>query len=208
MKKATPITHLLLDLGGVLLTNGWDRVGRKEAAEHFKLSFEEMEDRHRLTYDTYEEGKITLEDYLKRVVFYKRRSFSQADFWNYMCSQSKSYPEMMQLIHRLKKRYRLKIIVVSNEARELNAYRIKKFKLDDFVDTFISSCFVGLRKPDEEIFRLALDIGQAKLEGTLYIENTPMFVQVAEAMGLQSLLHKDYQTTLKKLALLGLKTDG
>ena len=86
-------------------------------------------------------------------------------------------------LHRLKARHRLKIAVVSNEAREVNAYRIGKFKLDEFVDFFISSCFVHLRKPDTEIFRLALDIAQTTTEQIIYHRNTPMFVQIAEGYG-------------------------
>jgi putative hydrolase of the HAD superfamily len=108
---------------------------------------------------------------------------------------------------RLKARYGLKITVVSNEARELNAYRIQKFKLNRFVDAFISSCFVQLRKPDVAIFRLALDVSLAPARKTVYIENTPMFVQIAERLGIRSILHADYRTTCAKLAALGLQTE-
>jgi putative hydrolase of the HAD superfamily len=101
----------------------------------------------------------------------------------------------------------LKIIVVSNEGRELNAYRIRKFKLDGFVDSFISSCFVHIRKPDVDIFRLALDISQAPARQVVYIENTPMFVRIAEGLGIRSILHTNYKSTRAKLALLGLQPD-
>jgi putative hydrolase of the HAD superfamily len=124
-----------------------------------------------------------------------------------MFAQSKPYPEMIELIRKLKARYGLKIAVVSNEGRELNAYRIRKFKLDRFVDAFISSCFVRLRKPDADIFRLALDIAQAPARQVVYIENTPMFVQVAEGLGIRSILHTDYRSTCAKLASLGLPND-
>ncbi|MGD0948176.1 MAG: HAD family hydrolase, partial [Candidatus Binatia bacterium] len=161
MKRLTEITTLFLDVGGVLLTNGWDHHARKRAATNFKLELAEMEDRHHLTFDTYEEGKLTLEEYLGRVVFYQKRPFTRAEFRRFMFAQSKPYPEMIELVRRIKTRYKLKIVVVSNEARELNSHRIRKFKLDEFVDSFISSCFVHLRKPDADIFRLALDIAQA-----------------------------------------------
>jgi putative hydrolase of the HAD superfamily len=111
---------------------------------------------------------------------------------------------MIELIRRLKSKYELKIIVVSNEARELNTYRIKKFHLDSFVDSFISSCYVHIRKPDTDIFRLALDITQASLKQIVYIENTPMFVRIAEGLGIRSILHTDYETTSAKLASYGL----
>jgi putative hydrolase of the HAD superfamily len=207
MKRAIPITTLFLDIGGVLLTNGWDRPARKRAATNFKLELTEMEDRHHLTFDTYEAGKLTLEEYLDRVVFYQKRSFTRAQFRRFMFEQSKPYPEMIKLVSQLKVRHGLKIAVVSNEGRELNAYRIQKFKLDGFVDFFISSCFVHLRKPDAEIFRLALDIAQAPSRQVVYIENTPIFVQVAEGLGIRSILHTDYRSTCAKLSSFGLQND-
>jgi putative hydrolase of the HAD superfamily len=197
---------MFLDIGGVLLTNGWDHQARKRAATNFKLELAEIEDRHRLTFDTYEEGKLTLDEYLGRVVFYQKRPFTRAEFRRFMLAQSKPYPEMIELITRLKVRHGLKIAVVSNEGRELNAYRIRKFKLDGFVDVFISSCFVHIRKPDVDIFRLALDITQTPAGQTVYIENTSMFVRVAESLGIRSILHTDYSSTRTKLVSLGLRS--
>ena len=205
MKKPISITTLFLDIGGVLLTNGWDHHARKRAATHFKLELAEMEDRHHLTFDTYEEGKLTLEEYLGRVVFYQKRPFTRAQFWRFMCVQSKPCLGMIALIRKLKAKYGLKVAVVSNEGRELNEYRIRKFKLDGFVDAFISSCFVHVRKPDADIFRLALEIVQAPARQIVYIENTPMFVQIAEGLGIRSILHTDYRSTCAKLASFGLK---
>jgi putative hydrolase of the HAD superfamily len=207
MKRSAPITALFLDIGGVLLTNGWDHHARKRAAANFKLELAEMEDRHHLTFDTYEEGKLTLEEYLGRVVFYKKRSFTRAQFRRFMFAQSKPFPQMIDLVRKLKVRHGLKIAVVSNEGRELNAYRIRNFKLDKFVDTFISSCFVHVRKPDADIFRLALDIAQAPARQVVYIENTPMFVQIAEGLGIRSILHTDYRSTNAKLGSFGLQND-
>ncbi len=207
MKNATAITCMFLDIGGVLLTNGWDHHARKRAATHFKLELAEMEDRHQLTFDTYEEGKLTLKEYLGRVVFYQKRPFTRAQFRHFMFAQSEPYPQMIELVRKLKGRYGLKIVVVSNEARELNSHRIRKFKLDRFVDSFISSCFVHLRKPDADIFRLALDIAQTPAREIVYIENTPMFVQIAEGLGIQSILHTDYRSTYAKLASFGLQND-
>jgi putative hydrolase of the HAD superfamily len=125
-----------------------------------------------------------------------------------MFAQSKPYAEMIALVRSLKAKYGLKIIVVSNESRELNAYRIRQFKLDEFVDAFISSCFVRLRKPDADIFKLALDIAQTPARQILYIENTPLFVQIAEGMGIRSILHTDYKSTCTKLASFGLDIAG
>jgi putative hydrolase of the HAD superfamily len=124
-----------------------------------------------------------------------------------MFAQSKPYPEMIELVRGLKARYGLKIVVVSNEARELNEYRIGKFKLNGFVDSFISSSFVHIRKPDADIFRLALDIAQVPARKVVYIENTPMFVQIADGLGIRSILHTDYKSTCAKLASFGLRND-
>lgn len=124
-----------------------------------------------------------------------------------MFAQSKPYPEMIELLRKLKAKYGLKIAVVSNEGRELNAYRIRKFKLDGFVEAFISSCFIYIRKPDTDIFRLALDISQAPSEQVIFIENTAMFVRVAEGLGIRSMFHTDCGFTREKLAASGLQHD-
>jgi putative hydrolase of the HAD superfamily len=207
MKKSIPITTLFLDIGGVLLTNGWDHDARRRAAANFKLEFAEMDNRHHLNFATYEEGRVTLEEYLSRTVFYEDRPFTRNQFWDFMCAQSHSYPEMIEMIVNLKACYGLRIAVVSNEARELNAYRIAEFKLAEFVDAFISSCFVHTRKPDTEMFRLALDIAQTKPEQVIFIDNTPMFVQIAEKFGIPSIHHVDYKSTCAKLASFGLHHD-
>jgi len=204
MKRSTEIRTLFLDIGGVLLTDGWDHHARRRAAKNFKLDWAEVEARHHLTFDTYEEGKLTLEEYLDRVIFYQERPFTRAQFRRFMFEQSKSYPKMIDLVGQLKVRHKLEIVVVSNEARELNVHRIRKFKLGRFVDSFISSCFVHIRKPDADIFRLALDISQAPARQVVYIENTPMFVQIAEGLGIRSILHTGYESTREKLAALGL----
>ena len=207
MKKSILIKTLFVDIGGVLLTNGWDHHARRRAAKHFKLDWAEMEERHGLNFETHEVDKIIFDEYLDRVVFYKKRPFTRAEFRRFMFAQSKPYAEMIELVRSLKTRYGLKIIVVSNESRELNAHRISTFKLDEFVDAFISSCYVRLRKPDADIFKLALDIAQTPVRQIVYLENTAMFVQIAEVMGIRGLLHTDYQSTCKKFASLGLSLD-
>ena len=205
MQTAPAITCLFVDIGGVLLTDGWDRHARKRAAANFKLESLEMEDRHQLTWNTHQVGKLTLEEYLGRVVFFQKRPFTRAQFRRFMFAQSKPYSEMIELVIQLKVRHRLKVAVVSNEGRELNEYRIRKFKLGEFVDFFVSSCFVHLLKPDADIFRLALDIAQTPAPQVVYIENTPMFAAVAEGLGIRSVLHTDYESTRAKLTSFGLQ---
>jgi len=205
MNKSIPATTLFLDIGGVMLSNGWGHESRKSAADVFNLDFNDMNDRHHVIQVTYEEGKITLSEYLKRVVFYRKRSFTIDQFRNFMFSQSTPRIEMIKYIKQLKDKNNLKIAVVNNEGRELNEHRIMKFKLNQFVDFFISSCFVHFRKPDADIFRIALDIAQVSVENVIYIEDMQMFVDVASDLGIRSIHHTDYKSTLSELSSLGLK---
>jgi putative hydrolase of the HAD superfamily len=205
MKNATETTCLFLDIGGVLLTNGWDHLARQRAAADFNVNLAELEDRHHLVFDTYEEGKLTLDEYLEKVIFHESRPFTSNQFRRFMFAQSEACPGMIELTAQLKLRYGLKIIAVSNEGRELNEFRIRKFQLDRVVDSFISSCFVHIRKPDADIFRLAMDIAQVPAQKILYIENTAMFVQVAEGLGIRSILHTSIRATAAELATHGLQ---
>ncbi len=201
-------TALFVDVGGVLLTNGWDRRMRRKAAETFHLDQEEMDERHHLTFDTYELGKLTLDEYLNRMVFYTERSFSREDFKAFMFEQSQPFQEMIDLVRSVKKAYGLRVAVVSNEGRELTTYRIRKFGLEEFVDFFIASAFVHLRKPDADIYRLALDVAQVPVEEVVYIEDRPMFVEVARALGIRGIHHIGFDSTRASLASFGLVLDG
>ncbi len=198
------VKALFLDIGGVLLNDGWGHLARRSAAEAFNLDLKEMEHRQELCVGAYESGKITLKEYLNEVVFYKRRSFTRAQFWKFMTEQSKPFPKMIELIRELKIRHGLKIAVVSNESRDLNLYRIRKFKIDEFVDFFVSSYIVHFAKPDKEIYQVALDMALIPANQVAYIENQLMFVQVAESLGIRGIYHTDYESTRKKLAALGL----
>jgi putative hydrolase of the HAD superfamily len=204
MRKNERITTLFLDIGGVLLTDGWNLDFRSRAAEAFDLDPAELENLHQQAFDTFELGKLTLDDYLGRVVFHRPRDFTLEQFKKFMFAQSKPYPQMLALVGQLKAKYGLRIFVVSNEGRELNEHRIRAFKLAGLVDAFVSSCYVHLRKPDPDIFRLALDLAQAPAKQVVYIENTVMFVRVAEGLRIPSILHKDFSSTQAELALFGL----
>jgi len=200
----TSITCIFTDVGGVLATNGWDRTMRERAARQFGLNYEELNERSHLTFDTYEEGKLGLDEYLSRVIFYEPRSFSRDDFVHFMYDQSQPFQPMLDLVRGLKQRHGLKVAVVSNEGRELTLHRITKFGLSDFVDFFIVSCFVHFRKPDADIFRMALDIAQVPPENVVYLEDRPMFVDVACGLGLHGIQHTSLESTKAELAALGL----
>jgi putative hydrolase of the HAD superfamily len=198
------ITTLFTDIGGVLLTNGWDHNSRNKAVEQFGLDPKETQSRHSMTFDTYEVGKLTLDEYLTRVVFYEERHFTKDDFKQFMFEQSQPYNDMLDLVKGLKEKYNLKIAVVNNEGRELNEYRINKYALNSFVDFFINSSFVHFRKPDVDIFKLAIDVAQVKPDETLYLEDRKMFVQVAETVGLKGVHHTSYESTEEIFASYGL----
>ena len=204
MTTASSITTLFLDIGGILLTNGWDHNIRTRAAEKFSLDYDEMNERHHLTFDTYEEGKLSLDEYLNRVVFYQERSFTREEFKAYMYAQSQPFPEMIKLMRDLKTQHRLQVAAVSNEGRELTVYRVGQFKLGTFIDFFVSSCFVHYRKPDADMYRIALDIAQVSPEQVVYIDDRPMFVEIAQELGIRGIIHKDYDTTLKTLEAMSL----
>ena len=204
MTPSSPFTTLFLDIGGVLLTNGWDRGIRVHASEKFGLDYKEMDERHHLTFDTYEEGKLSLDEYLNRVVFYQERSFSREEFKAFMYAQSQPFPDMIELMGGLKAQYGLQVAAVSNEGRELTAFRVQQFKLGTIIDFFVSSCFVHYRKPDADIYRIALDISQVSPQQVVYIDDRPMFVEVAQELGIQGIIHKGYETTRKTLETMGL----
>jgi len=203
MTTSLPIKALFLDVGGVLLTNGWDRHMRKQAAEVFDLDYSEMDERHYLIFDLYEEGKLSLDEYLDRVVFYRDRPFSREEFRAFIFVQSQPHPEMINLVRGLKARYGLKVVVVSNEGRDLMVYRIRKFELGSFVDFFIASCFVHCRKPDVNIYRIALDTAHVPPEQVAYVEDRPMLVEVARSLGIQGIHHTSYESTRAALEALG-----
>jgi len=202
--NSSGITTLFLDIGGVLLTNGWDTALRRQTAEHFQVDYTEMDHRHRVTYDTYEEGKMSLGTYLRQIIFFEPRSFTASDVQNYILEQAKPYQDTIDLVQRLKAVYGLKIAVVSNEGREIAEDRIARFHLKDFVDFFIVSAFVHFRKPDLDIYRLALDVAHVQPQQVAYIEDRPLLCEVATELGIHSVLNRNSAETREILAGLGL----
>jgi putative hydrolase of the HAD superfamily len=205
MRASPNISVLFLDIGGVLLTNGWDREMRRRAAEKFGLDLEEMNERHHLTFDTYERGLLSLDEYLRRVVFYQDRVFTPDQFRNYMFSRSQALDDNITMFRRMARANGLKVGAVSNEGRELAVHRIRKFHLTELVEFFVVSSFVRFRKPDVDIFRLALDIAQAPPAQAVYVEDRLMFVEVARELGIHSIRHETMEKTLRALDGLGLK---
>ena len=202
--STTQIKALFLDVGGVMLTNGWDSKVRRALADHFRLDLADFEARHHLTFDTYESGKISFDVFLERTVFYKPRDFTPADFKKYVSELTQLLPGMIDLFTRIKAKHNLKVAVVSNEGRELTFDRALKFNLKSFVDFFIVSSFVHLRKPDTDIYRLALDVAMLEPPQVAYVDDRAMLVEVASGLGIIGIQHTDLESTKKRLAELGL----
>jgi putative hydrolase of the HAD superfamily len=203
MPPPAAISHLFLDVGGVLLTNGWDHHLRRRVADRFGLDWDEMEERHHLTYDTYELGKMAIGEYLGRLIFHRRRDFSRQDVIDYILGAARPFPDMIDFVTRLKAGCRLKVAAVSNEGRELAEDRIRRFGLARFVDFFVVSSFVHFRKPDEDIYRVALDVAQAEPGSVAYVDDRELLVQVAAEIGLHAIWHRGLATTRRALAELG-----
>lgn len=189
---------LFSDIGGVLLSNGWGHESRQTAAAHFKFDYQEMSILHDFIFNVYEIGKISIDEYLNIVVFNKPRDFTKEEFIDFMRSCSVELPGMLPWLIDWRKKHRdIKIISINNEPRELNSYRIKKFGLHKFFDAFISSCEVGMRKPDPGIFELALGIAQVKPEECFYMDDREMLAKSGAKTGMKAHHHTNFEETKK-----------
>jgi putative hydrolase of the HAD superfamily len=122
-------------------------------------------------------------------------------------SQSHPHEATIEHFKMLKAKYNLKIGAVSNEGRELSEYRIRKFELNTWIDFFVASAFVHLRKPDEDIFKLALAISQVPAENCAYVDDRHLFVEVAQKLGIRSIHHVALSNTSVELEAMGLMTE-
>lgn len=193
--KKTPIKIIFFDIGGVLLSNGWDHEARGAAARKFNLDPYELEVLHNFIFNVYEIGNISLDEYLETVVFNQPRDFTKAEFKTFMFSQSWALPDLLDWLSEWKKTCGCPVFSLNNEGKELNQYRIKTFGLHRCFDGFISSCEVGMRKPDPRIYRLALGIAQARPEECAYFDDRLVLVNAAKKHGIQSFRHQDFDST-------------
>lgn len=185
------IKALFWDNGGVFLTNGWDRNSRKAAVEKFHLEWTDFEDRHELMLDAFETGRATLDQYLHRTVFYRDRPFTSADFKVFMFEQSQAFSEPLAFLGKIARMRRFLVASLNNESREINEYRIEKFKLRDYFEVFFSSCYLGVRKPSLEIYNLALKITQQSPAECILIDDRGLNLECAREVGMQTILFKD-----------------
>lgn len=193
------IETLFWDIGGVILTNGWDRVSRKEAAEEFHLNSEEFQERHELSFPAFDSGQLSLDEYLDRTLFYRPRSFTREEFTAFMFAQSKEFPESRAILDAAARSGKYFIGAINNEPLELNQYRIEAFDLRRDFAVFFSSCYVRSRKPEELIFRVALGVTQRPAEQCIFIDDRPLNLESPRRLGMNVIHYQNAQQLRSEL---------
>lgn len=203
-----PITTIFFDIGGVLLTDGWNHDSRRAAAEKFGLDWEEYTDRHERVAHAIETNRLSLEAYLKRTIFYQPRSFSVEEFREFIFAQSQPHPDTIEIGKQLAASKDFLMATINNEIFELNVYRLKTFGLRNIFSAFFSSCFLGIRKPDEAIYRLALQVTQREAAECLFIDDREVNLECPREMGIQTILFKDASQLRDALKQHGIEISG
>ena len=199
------ITTLFWDIGGVVLTNGWDRGSRKDAASAFQLDWEEFQDRHDLSFPAFDAGQITLNEYLDRTLFYRQRRFTREEFTAFMFAQSKEYPDVRAILDKVSGSGKYFVGAINNEPLELNQYRIEAFNLRRNFQFFFSSCYVHARKPEETIFRVALEVTQRPPEQCLFIDDRPLNLESPRRLGINTIHHQNAAQLRGELGKFGVE---
>ena len=197
------IKAIFWDVGGVLLTDAWDHTQRADALAHFGLDQAEFQQRHEMLVSSFERGKIGLDEYLDRTVFYRERSFTRESFRDYMFSLSKPKADVLALAQQLAKSRKYFMSTINNESLELNLYRIQTYGLRDIFSLFVSSCFVGLRKPEDGIYRLALELTQRAAEECCFLDDRLLNLEAATRLGIHAIAVQDGAQVSAELGKLG-----
>lgn len=185
------IAAVFSDVGGVLLTNGWDRGARRSLVEQFGLDGEDFEDRHELVVTAFETGALDLDHYLQRTIFYRPHTFSRQDVKDFMFAQSQPFPESLGVMARLAQTHKYLLATLNNESRELNLYRIERFGLRSWFTAFFSSCFLGVKKPDEAIYKIAVEITQQVPEECVFIDDRGLNLESPHRLGMRTIQFQD-----------------
>ena len=201
------ITTIFSDVGGVLGTNGWDHDERMAAIEQFGLEPEEFRSRHELVADALDTGQLTLDQYLDRAVFYRPRDFSREAFRDFMFAQSKPFPDTLEFMRRLAATGKYLVSSLNNESVELNAHRIAVFGLRHIFKLFLSSCYLGVKKPDAAIYRLALKLTQQQPGDCVFIDDRALNLECARQEGMHTLQYQSAAQLEGDLQGLGAKVD-
>jgi len=199
------ITTLFWDVGGVLLTNGWDTASREEATDRFDLDWGGFQERHELVVTEFEKGAIGLDEYLECTVFHRERDFSREAFRDFMFEQSRAHDDVLELVDRLLDSGDHLMATLNNESRPLNLYRIEEFDLGDRFAAFFSSGFLGVKKPEKAIYRTALDVTQRCPEECLFIDDRPLNLETAESLGIRTIHYEGLEALEASLARLEIK---
>jgi putative hydrolase of the HAD superfamily len=197
------IAALFWDVGGVLLSNAWDHTQRKQALDHFGLDESEFDDRHDMVVSSFERGKIGLHEYLERTIFYRPRPFTPDDFKSFMLPLSQPNPPVLELATSLANSGRYQMATINNESADLNLYRIQTFGLRKIFSLFVSSCFVGFRKPEKPIYRLALEITQHAPEECCFIDDRALNLESAARLGMHVIQMQNADQLRRDLQALG-----
>jgi putative hydrolase of the HAD superfamily len=184
------VRAIFWDVGGVILSNAWDHTERAAAIQHFGIEEAGFQPRHDMVVSSFERGKISLDEYLDQTVFYEERPFTREEFRDYMFSLSKPIPDVLDFVRELAASRKYFMGTINNESRELNLYRIEKYELREIFSVFISSCFVGLRKPESGIYRLALEITQFNPEECCFIDDRALNLECAAKLGMRTIQMK------------------
>ena len=202
------ITTIFFDIGGVLLTDGWGHASRRAAAEKFGLDWEEYADRHEKVAHAIETDRISLDEYLTRTIFYRPRSFSREEFHDFVLAQSQPHPEAIEIAQRLVAMKKYFMATINNEILELNTYRLEKFGLRSIFSVFFSSCFLGIRKPDEAIYQLALRVSQRNAEECIFIDDREINLECPRELGMQTILYQSASQVLDALKQQGIEASA
>jgi putative hydrolase of the HAD superfamily len=197
------VTALFFDVGGVLLSNGWDRNTRRETAAKFGFDWDTFEERHELVVADFETGRIGLDEYLDRTVFHEPRNFSRDEFKLHMYAQSHPCAESLQIAAELAATRRYLMATLNNESADLNAHRIRQFHLRDYFAVFFTSCYLGLRKPDVRIYRTAIDLTQREPDECLFVDDRPLNVDGARQAGMRAIRFENAGQLRRELAANG-----
>ncbi|HXM20667.1 MAG TPA: HAD family phosphatase [Terriglobales bacterium] len=197
------ISAIFWDVGGVLLSNAWDHEQRQRTLKHFALDELEFENRHEMLVSSLERGKISLQEYLERTIFYRPRSFTLDALKEFMFSLSQPDTATLQLAAELTRSGKYLMSTINNESKELNLFRIQTFGLREIFSLFVSSCFVGLRKPEEGIYRLALEITQRAPEECCFVDDRPLNLDSASRLGMHVIQMENAEQLRRELQKLG-----
>jgi len=181
------ITAVFCDVGGVLLTNGWDHNQRARLVEKFGLDARDFEDRHQMLSAGMDAGQLDLDQYLDRTIFYRPRPFRKQEVRDFIYAQSEAFPDSLAIIERLAQADHVFLATLNNESRELNLFRIEKFGLRQYFSVFFSSCYLGVSKPHPQIYQLALDLSQRQPEECVFIDDRSLNLECARRLGLHTI---------------------